>query len=239
MPTFPCPGCGLEVEDSMRFCRHCGRPLEASEATTRKLPEAGSAPPATYPISPAPTTPSYVPPDGSQWVQAATTNSLESRGPVRLLLIAGLAVLAILVVIGGLMFMTFWRASRELAASAPPQGPPPSAPPSPMTPPPLPPLPPMPPPPSDAGAPSGISRELAYPGSEVLMERVGEGNERALFLRTKDPIAKVVAWYKATVQPTAEITLPGGNAVMKGDGLAIVISVADGWTNIHITQRPR
>jgi hypothetical protein len=108
----------------------------------------------------------------------------------------------------------------------------PVAPPAPV----VPQTPQVPQPPQPPGAEKGSASALIYPGAEVTMEmtRGTEGSVR--HLTTTDSFDKVVAWYMEKLKPVEDIKTPGPTAILRGDGITVVINVEDDLTQILLQQ---
>jgi hypothetical protein len=187
----------------------------------------------TRPMNDGFTSPSYYPPAPMPMAQAPSTNNLEPGKPRRTFLIV-LVVALLLILFAGASAIVLSRLIgtpfEERAAEV--QRPSDVHPPVP----PIPPAPPPPPPPGGSGVASRVDVPR-YPGAEEIMEVVSAETGNVVQLRTTDSIGKVRDWYKARIQSTKDITLPGGVSVLRGQGLMVVITPAgENLTQILIKQ---
>lgn len=236
MANFSCAYCGSEIEETAKFCRRCGRPSNHLEATTRTLepPAAFEAP--TRAVNSIPTAPSFLDARYQPPAPAPTTRSLEGGGQKRAIIVLASLVAVLLIVLAGVVAYTALRSTggnpdppfMEMPQATTPQPfPPPSVP--------HPPLPPLPP----RGGPreaTPISNSMIYPGAETIMS-LGRGPEGSVLqLRTEDPPHKVIEWYVSKMNPTKHIAIPGGNAILHGDGITAVITGGGDGTQIVLKQ---
>lgn len=232
-----CNNCGVQVEETARFCRRCGQPVSRFDPGPRGYVSPTDYEAPTRPMNDGFTTPSYYPPSPVQPMQVPSTSNLGQGSQTRkvlwivaliLVLLVGFTVISTRFVVG-LM-------SEGPAASAPQApGVHPPAPPIPA----VPPVPPVPPPPPPVTEGSGAVRVDVprYPGAEQVMEMVSPEEGNVVQLQTTDSISKVTDWYKARINSTKNITLPGGVSVLRGHGLTVVITPAgDNLTHIVIKQ---
>ena len=225
MQTSKCVNCGADIDYATKFCRQCGRPVDPSEWTTRKLEEPSRFESPTRLANSWPTSPTYLPPDAMP-PQAPVTSSIESAGQKKTVIVLATIVALLVIALSALAILMFVRQADEAprAMSTPTA---PTAPkvPGVPTPPPIP-----------NGATTTISQDLIYPGAQVTMEVKGEEKAKMVQLNTSDSFDKVIDWYVKKIKPTKHVTIPGGNAVLKGDGIAVMIMNDGEVTSILITQ---
>jgi hypothetical protein len=232
MGLIKCNNCGIQAEETARFCRRCGQPVSRMdpgpdgyfsptdyEAPTRPMND-GFTSPSYYPTAPAP-----------------STNNLARGNTRRTALVLGIAVGALLLIVA---FLAAYIALNDTDAPADEvtiTAPPPERPGGVI---PHPPIPPGVPPPPPAVGGSGTGRRVdvpRYPGAEEIMEVVSAENGNVVQLQTTDSIGKVTDWYKTQIKSTKDIILPGGVSVLRGQGLTIVITPAgENLTHILIKQ---
>jgi hypothetical protein len=209
--------------DDARFCRKCGKPSarlsseSVTEGTTRILetPEAskvfGQEFYEQHGSLAQPTT--RIPPQANQTARnlaAAAEPKRQNWALIGSLIFVGCALLATI------LFFAL-RGSPTPTASTPivirPPVPPVLKPPHPPT------LPPM-----TAQPASVISAEYIYPGADKLMEATGADSGNVLRLRTRDPMDKVVNWYKEKLNPSNFVKTEEGNVVLHSDEMDAVIN---------------
>lgn len=232
MATINCPACSAEIQDTARFCRACGRPLNTSEATTKLFDDPAQAGSPTQDINAVPTTPSYSPPSFPEYYQsplpaAPSTQGLEAKSHKRVVIVLASLVVVLLMALAGLgAWFIFGGGDR----GGPPglgdiPGPPPPRPPPPGNPPVA---------PGSGGA--AISRDLIYPGAREAMRMEQDSGVKMLQLRTSDPMTKVVDWYLQRLNTTKRVDIPGISTILKANGINVIITGADGETQILINQ---
>lgn len=94
----------------------------------------------------------------------------------------------------------------------------------------------LPPPPSQAETgTTNIDKRYIYPGSRTTMiiSREGEGDK--VQLTTKDDVDKVADWYIAQFKPTKIVRMTG-NAVLRSDEIAVIITAGGDGSNILLKQ---
>ncbi|HKP86891.1 MAG TPA: hypothetical protein VJZ26_12385 [Blastocatellia bacterium] len=197
--------------------------------TTRKLEEPLRFKTPTQPSNAGFTSPAYLPPDAFLQ-QSAATRGMGQSGQKKTIITLAVLVAVLLIALSGLAFFTFFRNTNS--------GPRAGAPPFPTAPTPEVPQVPRPPQaPSQPGARTATAKELIYPGARVINEITGEENQRVLQLTTTDDFDKVVDWYTERIKAQKPLRVVGITAVLKGDGVTVVVTGADGGANIFITQK--
>lgn len=165
--------------------------------------------------------------------QVIMPGGMESSGQKKTV-IALAAVIAVLVIaLAGLgLFMFMDRSDGPPARDFPPETHGGSGPPLP------PPRPPLPPgqPPTPPVAPR-VSEELIYPGAKITMDVSGGPKGRVVQLSTPDAIDTVTDWYINKLGSPKQVKLPGGNTVLTGEGVAVVITTEGSATSILLTQK--
>jgi hypothetical protein len=224
MAIISCPSCGVQIDDTSRFCRSCGRPFDPSELTTRQLEPGIKYHSPTHAVNQSPTTPAYLSPVPLPAVPA--TNDLTPSSPNRM------AIIVLAATVGLLLFLLVAVLLVKFNSGGTPVGPPaisiPTAPPPPLAPPP-------PPPPPALGEPV-IAESLKYPGAEVVMDVKSGQGKGVLQLQTKDSTRKVVEWYTAKLKPTGNMKLPFGNTMLRSDDITVIINGNEDGTSILITR---
>ncbi|HYP27671.1 MAG TPA: zinc ribbon domain-containing protein [Blastocatellia bacterium] len=236
MGLIKCNNCGIQAEETARFCRRCGQPVSRMDPGPDGYfsPTDYEAP--TRPMNDGFTSPSYYPAAPMPLPQAPSTNNLGRGNNRSTALILGIVVgvlLLIVAVLGAYIALDEKEAPvDEVTAIAPPPERPGGVIPHP-------PIPPVPPPPPLPGGPGAVGRVDVprYPGAEEIMEMVSTETGNVVQLQTTDSIRKVTDWYKARINSTKDITLPGGVSVLRGQGLMVVITPAgENLTRILIKQ---
>jgi hypothetical protein len=69
------------------------------------------------------------------------------------------------------------------------------------------------------------------------MELPGGPKGKVVQLSTPDAADKVIDWYVKKINPKEHVRMPGGNAVITGDGIAVVITNAGSETSILLTKK--
>ncbi len=231
MQTTKCTNCGADIDYAAKFCRRCGQAIDPLEWTTRKLeqpsqfeePSRLEAP--TRIANSWPTSPTYLPPDAMP-PQAAVTSGMEPTGQKKIVIALATIVAVLVIALATLAILMFFRKPDETPYA--------------ITPPPIPSVPPVPrvPPPgapAPNSAPPAISKDLMYPGAEVTMQVMGEENAKVVQLTTPDSFDQVVDWYTKHMKPKKQVRIPGGNAVLKGEGVAVMIMNGGDGTSILVT----
>lgn len=177
----------------------------------------------TQPVSQSPTTPAYVSPVQVPAVPATNDLAKGSQNRTAIVLLAATVGLLLFLLVA-VLFVKF---NSDSTPNAPPVTSIPSVPAPPDAP-----APPVPPP---AKGDAIVGEELIYPGAEEVMTINARG-KGVLHLRTTDPASRVVEWYTARLKPTEHIKLPGGNAILKGGDIAVVIGSSEEGTSIMITR---
>ena len=227
MALISCPSCGVQIDDTSRFCRSCGRPFDPSELTTRQLEPGVQYQSPTHAVNQSPTTPAYLSPVPVPAVPA--TNDLTPSSPNRM------AIIVLAATVGLLLFLLLAVLLVKFNSGSPPGAPTGTSIPEVPPPPGLPQAPPAPPPPPAVGE-SVVDESLKYPGAEVLMDIKSGQGKGVLQLQTKDSARKVVEWYTAKLKPTGNMKLPFGNTMLRSDDITVIINGNEDGTNILIKR---
>jgi hypothetical protein len=201
--------------------------------TTRQLEEPRRYDAPTQLTNSAPTAPAYMPPQWAQqsdamppqWVQP--TAGMQSGGQKKMVIILASVIGVLLITLGALIFVMMNKTPVPSSRSTIRIGPPPPG--SEMPPPP-------PPPGIPGSAPTTLAKELIYPGATVTMSVPGGEGKGVTNLTVHDSFDKVMDWYLARVKPVKRVMLPGPSAMLKGDGIMVMITGASNEINILITQ---
>jgi hypothetical protein len=225
MAFVSCISCGVQVDETSRFCRSCGRAFDPGELTTRKLELDVEYQSPTQTVNQSPTTPAYLSPVQVPAVPA--TNDLAQTSQNRT------AIIVLAATVGLLLFLLVAVLFVKFNSGGTPAVPPPvvSIPTVPT--PPDAPAPPAPPP---VGDETVISESLKYPGAEETMSIKNAQGKHVLQLLTKDAASKVSAWYTSKLNPTEHVKLPFGNAILRAGDIAVVITGTEDGTSILITR---
>jgi hypothetical protein len=175
-----------------------------------------------------------LPPDAGL-PQAAATSGIAPTGQKKTVIALAAIIGILLVALSVLAIFLFTRRPEDSSRVIvlPPPLIDPSVPGIPKTPrPPVPPQPDAPP----GNTTTTISQDLIYPGAEITMEVKGEEKAKVVQLSTPDSFDKVVDWYVKKINPTKHVRIPGGNAVLKADDIAVMIMNGGNVTSILITQ---
>lgn len=239
MPAITCANCGTGLDYGMKFCRRCGTPLDASEASTQSFDESPRRESFTQPTNSPATSPSFVPPSYMPPAQPSpATNALEQTGQKKTVwILAGVALISLVAVIV-LVVMLLNRSAGDASQADRGDG-------SIVVAPPPPPPPPlqggrgggMPSAPSAPTAPTApdISDSLMYPGAQETM-RFGEAGSKVIGLSTSDPLDKVVEYYKTKAGLKNQVLMAGELVMLAGQDVTITITREGDKTNILITS---
>ncbi|MGA9769741.1 MAG: zinc ribbon domain-containing protein [Blastocatellia bacterium] len=221
MQTSKCSNCGADIDYATKFCRQCGRPVDPSEWTTRKLEEPSRFESPTRPANSWSTAPTYLPPDAMP-PQVAATGSIESTGQKKTVVALAAVIAVLVIVLSALAIFLFVRQADQIPRA--------------MTPPTVPSTPRAPEAPIPPSA-SSISGELIYPGAKVTMDMSGGSKGRVIKLSTPDGVDTVTDWYINKIGSAKQVRIPGGSTVLSGNGIAVVITVEGSETSIILTQK--
>jgi hypothetical protein len=206
---------------------------DPSELTTRELREPPRYEATTQPSNPAYTSPAYLPPD-AYLQQPQSTRESGQGSQKKAIITLSIIIAALLLALSALAIFMIVRQPDDpdrVVVTAP------AAPPFEPMPPPIVPRPPNPPnAPSVPGGSAIIGKELIYPGAEITMGPIGSKKGTVVQLLTSDDFDKVVEWYMEKIKPDNPVRFPG-NAVLKGEDAAAVITGGSGKTSIIVTRK--
>src|SRR5215213_9526488 len=106
-----CNNCGVQVEETARFCRNCGQPVSPPDSGPRGYASPTDYEAPTRPMNAGFTTPSYYPQSPVPLAPVSSTNNLEQGKSTRTLFMVGGVVGAILLTILLTVIFTVWTMS--------------------------------------------------------------------------------------------------------------------------------